>query len=212
MPALVQISINSSALYPLHKYRGTNTKHLIYKLNLSQPINYYSRLRTKIECIHRDGFKAEALREKLPFLGVGKREDGILVSKGRRVVAMRFNNGFNGLGGGGGGDGGGRINSETARVLGNLALAILLTYLSMTGQLGWLLDAIVSLWVVLSLFFCAFVLSFEDRKMEFCLFDHLHVCSDVNIEILRDICSSMNCHRWPLFRNVGVEAVFEFRV
>ncbi|KAL0306477.1 UNVERIFIED_CONTAM: hypothetical protein Sradi_6065000 [Sesamum radiatum] len=98
--------------------------------------------------IQRDGFKAEALKGKLPFLGVGRREDGILVNRGRRVVVVRFNNGFNGLGGGGGGDGNERINSETARVLGNLALAILLTYLSMTGQLGWLLDAIVSLWLL----------------------------------------------------------------
>ncbi|KAK4398410.1 hypothetical protein Sango_1316500 [Sesamum angolense] len=99
-------------------------------------------------CLQRDGFKAEALKGKLPFLRVGRREDGILVNRGRRVVVVRFNNGFNGLGGGGGGDGNERINSETARVLGNLALAILLTYLSMTGQLGWLLDAIVSLWLL----------------------------------------------------------------
>lgn len=68
---------------------------------------------------------------------------------------VKFNNGFNGLGGGGGegGGGGGRINGETARVLGNLGLAIVLTYLTMNGQLGWLLDAIVSLWVFLFFFY-----------------------------------------------------------
>ncbi|EPS70101.1 hypothetical protein M569_04659, partial [Genlisea aurea] len=44
--------------------------------------------------------------------------------------------------------GGSRINSETARVLGNLAFAIFLTYLTFTGQLGWLLDLIVSVWLL----------------------------------------------------------------
>ncbi|KAK6934314.1 LOW QUALITY PROTEIN: hypothetical protein RJ641_034469 [Dillenia turbinata] len=47
-----------------------------------------------------------------------------------------------------GGGGSGRDNSNTARLLGNLALAIGLTNLSMTGQLGWLLDAIVSIWLL----------------------------------------------------------------
>lgn len=44
--------------------------------------------------------------------------------------------------------GGWKVDSNNrGRVLGNLALAIALTYLSFTGQLGWILDAIVSLWV-----------------------------------------------------------------
>ncbi|PIM98177.1 hypothetical protein CDL12_29348 [Handroanthus impetiginosus] len=145
MPALVQISINFSALYPLHKYNDSNKKHRVYKLKFSQPVNYFSHSSPKFQSFHRDRFMVEALREKLPFPGVGRGKDGILVSRGKRVVVMKFNNRFNGLGEGGGG-GGGRVNSETARVLGNLALAILLTYLSMTGQLGWLLDAIVSIW------------------------------------------------------------------
>ncbi|GAB4846323.1 hypothetical protein Ancab_025329 [Ancistrocladus abbreviatus] len=46
------------------------------------------------------------------------------------------------VGGGGGGDG------TNARLLGNLALAVGLTYLSMTGQLGWVLDCIVSVWLL----------------------------------------------------------------
>lgn len=68
---------------------------------------------------------------------------------------MRFNQGFGFNGGGGGG---GRDNSGTIRLLGNVALAIGLTYLSMTGQLGWIFDAIgwvldiaISIWVCLSL-------------------------------------------------------------
>ncbi|XP_076934175.1 uncharacterized protein LOC143602477 [Bidens hawaiensis] len=60
----------------------------------------------------------------------------------KRLVLVRFNNlKFNGGGGGGGDDGG------TSRVLGNLALAIGLTYLTLTGQLGWILDTIVSIWL-----------------------------------------------------------------
>ena len=83
----------------------------------------------------------------------GEKRDGFLVTsdkKRKRVVLVRFNQGF-GFNGGGGGGGGGKNDGTTARVLGNLALAIGLTYLSMTGQLGWLLDAIVSIWVLLFL-------------------------------------------------------------
>lgn len=85
---------------------------------------------------------------------MGRIEDGILLKdegrmmrKKKRVVLARFNQGFGFNGGGGGG--GGRDNSNNARILGNLALAVGLTYLSMTGQLGWVLDAIVSIWLIL---------------------------------------------------------------
>uniref|UniRef100_A0A0E0L4D6 Uncharacterized protein n=1 Tax=Oryza punctata TaxID=4537 RepID=A0A0E0L4D6_ORYPU len=44
------------------------------------------------------------------------------------------------------GGGGGRRG--TGRVVGNLAFAALLTYLATTGQLRWVLDAIVSLWLL----------------------------------------------------------------
>lgn len=64
------------------------------------------------------------------------------------MVVVGFNQGFGFNGGGGGG---GKDDGGTARILGNLALAIGLTYLSVTGQLGWVLDAIVSIWVFLSL-------------------------------------------------------------
>ncbi|CAA3014952.1 Hypothetical predicted protein, partial [Olea europaea subsp. europaea] len=65
-----------------------------------------------------------------------------------RVATVRFEKCFNGIGvGGGGGSSCGKVKSEIARVLGNHALAILLTYLFMIGQVGWLLDAIVALWL-----------------------------------------------------------------
>ena len=76
------------------------------------------------------------------------REDGWKRKRKKRVVVVRFNQGFGFNGGGGGG---GRDDGATARILGNLALAIGLTYLSFSGQLGWVLDAIVSVWVSLSL-------------------------------------------------------------
>ncbi|KAL0739051.1 hypothetical protein Bca4012_015261 [Brassica carinata] len=57
----------------------------------------------------------------------------------RRVFKVSCNKGL----GFNGGD-----NNGNGRILGNLALAIGLTYLSMTGQLGWVLDAIVSVWLV----------------------------------------------------------------
>ncbi|KAK1308792.1 hypothetical protein QJS10_CPA09g01417 [Acorus calamus] len=91
--------------------------------------------------LNRNGSKIGSFGAGVAFLG-GK--DLILRrEKGRRgcFVVVRANQGF---GFNGGGDGG-RDNSTTARVIGNLALAIGLTYLSMTGQLGWyvLIDAII---------------------------------------------------------------------
>ncbi|PKI51163.1 hypothetical protein CRG98_028450 [Punica granatum] len=81
---------------------------------------------------------------KWPILEVGRGKDVILVGeemkRRKRVVLVRFNNqggfGFNG-------GGGGKDDGVTARVVGNLVLAIGLTYLSMTGQLGWLLAVII---------------------------------------------------------------------
>ncbi|XP_062179248.1 uncharacterized protein LOC133883876 [Phragmites australis] len=46
------------------------------------------------------------------------------------------------------GGGGRRMDKGTSRVVGNLAFAALLTYLAVTGQLRWVLDAIVSLWLL----------------------------------------------------------------
>lgn len=48
---------------------------------------------------------------------------------------------------GGGGGGGRGPNDGIGRVVFNLALAGGLTYLTVTGKLGWLFDAFISLWV-----------------------------------------------------------------
>ncbi|CAN6354759.1 unnamed protein product, partial [Urochloa humidicola] len=46
------------------------------------------------------------------------------------------------------GGGGRRMDKGTSRIVGNLAFAAVLTYLAVTGQLRWVLDAIVSLWLL----------------------------------------------------------------
>ncbi|KAK1405213.1 hypothetical protein POM88_004818 [Heracleum sosnowskyi] len=72
--------------------------------------------------------------ENLSFLG---NKDGIFNDEAKkRVVLVRSNGGpgFNG--------GGFKVDN---RILGNIALAVGLTYLSATGQLGWILDTILSL-------------------------------------------------------------------
>ncbi|CAH2077783.1 unnamed protein product [Thlaspi arvense] len=85
----------------------------------------------------------QRLREtRRVMMGLG--EIGILASektlnRKRRLVKVSCNKGL----GFNGGD-----NNGNGRILGNLALAIGLTYLSMTGQLGWILDAIVSVWLI----------------------------------------------------------------
>jgi hypothetical protein len=89
--------------------------------------------------LHHNEFKARAYGERWSFLS-GSGREGVILAEDRwkrkkRVVLVRFNQRFGFNGGGGGGD-----NGATARVLGNLILAIGLTYLSMTGQLGWLLQ------------------------------------------------------------------------
>ncbi|KAK3138343.1 hypothetical protein QOZ80_5AG0367580 [Eleusine coracana subsp. coracana] len=77
------------------------------------------------------------------FLGKG----GALTS--RTVARRRLRLGVSGAGRGPFfGGGGRRMNRGTSRVVGNLAFAALLTYLAVTGQLRWVLDAIVSLWLL----------------------------------------------------------------
>lgn len=72
--------------------------------------------------------------------GIFKNE---VINKKRRVVVVRSNGGpgFNG--------GGFKVDN---RILGNIALAVGLTYLSSTGQLGWILDTILSVSVTICLF------------------------------------------------------------
>lgn len=90
------------------------------------------------------GLRACLIEDRQRRRLVGLVEIGITASetalnRKRRVVRVRCNKGL----GFNGGD-----NNGNARILGNLALAIGLTYLSVTGQLGWVLDAIVSVWVI----------------------------------------------------------------
>ncbi|OIW05256.1 hypothetical protein TanjilG_03645 [Lupinus angustifolius] len=107
-----------------------------------------NQLRPKFESFHHTSFKLRSCRERWSFLRGAVFKNGVLFEekgckRGKRVILVKNNQGFGFNFGGGGKDNGG-----TARVLGNLALAIGLTYLSMTGQLGWILDAIVSIWVI----------------------------------------------------------------
>ncbi|KAK9268867.1 hypothetical protein L1049_000632 [Liquidambar formosana] len=136
MSTLLQISINFSAFNIFHDDFGT------------KPINCYYLSRRRIGSFHQNRFRLKVYRERWSFLGGSWSKDGVLVEDGwkrkKRVVVVRFNQGF-------GSNGGGKDNSNTARLLGNLALAVGLTYLSMTGQLGWVLDAIVSIWLLVVL-------------------------------------------------------------
>ncbi|KAG6637396.1 uncharacterized protein LOC122281978 [Carya illinoinensis] len=139
MTPLLQISVNIST-FRLETLQNYST----YK----KPINCCSLSRAKIASLHHNRFKLRVYRERWSFLGGSRGQDGILVREEglkmkKRVVLVRFNQGFGFNGGGGGG----RDDGATARILGNLALAVGLTYLSMTGQLGWVLDAIVSVWL-----------------------------------------------------------------
>lgn len=137
MSTLLQTSINISAF------------NILLDNFVKKPVNFYPVSRTKTDYFHQNGFKLKAYRERWSFVGGIQGKYGILTNeegrkRKKRVVAVKFNQGFgfNG-GGGGGGD-----NNNTARIVGNLALAAGLTYLSVTGQLGWFLDAIVSIWLL----------------------------------------------------------------
>ncbi|KAG4960840.1 hypothetical protein JHK82_037519 [Glycine max] len=140
MTTLVQFSIKCSNLKPNFFHHG------IYK----RPTCSFSRIETKFGSFNGNNLKLTAGRVSLFFLGGEVFKNGVLweekgCKRKKRVVLVKNNQGFGFNGGGGGG---GRDDGATARILGNLALAIGLTYLSMTGQLGWILDAIVSIWLV----------------------------------------------------------------
>ncbi|OVA20197.1 hypothetical protein BVC80_155g7 [Macleaya cordata] len=152
----LQLSINLSALNSLYDDL-IGKKKSCFTLKFLQPISYFSPSRREISFSHKNGFKLRALEERRFFLGVSREKGQNLMRlerrikrKEKRVFVVKANGGigFNGGGIGGGGGGGGGDNSNTARLLGNIAFAIGLTYLSMTGQLGWILDAIVSIWLL----------------------------------------------------------------
>ncbi|XP_055822630.1 uncharacterized protein LOC129891338 isoform X1 [Solanum dulcamara] len=150
MTALAQISINLSPLNTPNDalYRKPN----FLGLKLQRPSYCFTGLSSRKVSICSSWYKLGAFKEKTSFL---TDKNGILMKEVRwgcekRMVFVKFKQGFgfDGIGDGGGGGGGGRDNSETVRVLSNLVLAIGLTYLTMTGQLGWILDAIVSVWLL----------------------------------------------------------------
>ncbi|CAJ2659902.1 unnamed protein product [Trifolium pratense] len=141
MSTLMQFSIKFSHFNFLH--------HGIYK---TQPTFSFSHIHPKFTSFHLGSFRLRAIRacrNRSSFLGNTVFKNGGLLEekrcrKEKRVVLVKNNQGFGFNGGGGGG---GRDDGGTARILGNLALAVGLTYLSMTGQFGWILDAIVSIWI-----------------------------------------------------------------
>lgn len=142
MTPLLQIPVNVSAF----KFESLQNYEICKK-----PSYCYFLSRAKIASLHENRFKLRAYGERWSMLRGSRCEDVVLVredgwkrKRKKRVVVVRFNQGFGFNGGGGGG---GRDDGATARILGNLALAIGLTYLSFTGQLGWVLDAIVSVWL-----------------------------------------------------------------
>lgn len=149
MTTLVQFSIKCSLLKPKFFHDG------IYK----RPTFPFSRMEAKVGSFSGNSLKLREGRESLCFLGSAVFQNGVLLKdKGskreNRMVAVRNNQGF-GFNGGGGG----RDDGATARLLGNIALAVGLTYLSVTGQLGWILDAIVSIWVLFNILFLGFFCS-----------------------------------------------------
>ncbi|KAG5551218.1 hypothetical protein RHGRI_009594 [Rhododendron griersonianum] len=140
MTTLLHISISLSPLCALHLHEARTERQRCCGLRLPQPFCCPSLLRTKIGFLHQKRFKLGVCRERWSFLEVREGKDGILVReegwrRRKKVVLVKSNQGF-------GGGGGGRDNGGTARLLGNLALAIGLTYLSVTGQIGLLFDAI----------------------------------------------------------------------
>lgn len=143
MALLYRIPLSLLSLNTLHDY--PTTKPTCYSLKLTQPINYYLHSRPKIKSLIQNKLKNGVFEgEKLSFLGD---KDGIFKDEAKknkkRVVLVRSNGGpgFNG--------GGFKVDN---RILGNIALAVGLTYLSLTGQLGWILDTILSVSVIICLF------------------------------------------------------------
>ncbi|KAK7855076.1 hypothetical protein CFP56_029783 [Quercus suber] len=130
MTPLLQISLNISAF----KFESL----LQYEIRKKKPSNCYSLSRAKLGSLHDNRFKLKAYGERWSLLGGSKCGDGILVReegwKGKkRVVAVRFNQGF-GFNGGGGGGGGGRDDGATARLL---LFAVLVPIVGLGAFLWW---------------------------------------------------------------------------
>lgn len=142
----LQISIHFSTLNNICNALITERSCLFHKFAL--PTTCYSPLRRKISSLHAIGWKLRSSGEKQSFLRERVEKSEILIreekKRRKRATSVVVRVGFGSNGGGGDGN----DNSSTTRLLGNLALAIGLAYLSVTGQLGWVLDAIVSIWLL----------------------------------------------------------------
>ncbi|XP_038905451.1 uncharacterized protein LOC120091477 isoform X2 [Benincasa hispida] len=128
-----------------------STLNILHDSFCNKPTKFNPLPAPKVASWDRNGFRLRVYGRRLSFLDVCRGNVRVFGkhggSKGKRgLIVARFNQGF-GFNGGGGGGGGGD-DGATARLLGNIALAVGLTYLSVTGQLGWVLDAIVSIWLV----------------------------------------------------------------
>lgn len=135
MPALVRVFL-CSHLHPHHHhyYRRSSSNH-----GSLHPPRYPPLIPQQV-CFMGGGRweSQQQLLLHLPF-------SPFSLSQGiRKRLPVFVNANFNS-----GGGGGGKNDSSTMRVLGNLALAVGFTYLSLNGQLGWVLDAIVSVWVII---------------------------------------------------------------
>ncbi|KAJ4981736.1 hypothetical protein NE237_032573 [Protea cynaroides] len=140
----LQIPLNVSAFSSLCDDLGT--RRMYFRFKFLERINFYSLSRRRIDNFHENEFRFRAFAGRIFCFGGTNGREGTFLGEERRkkrFVLTRVNQGFGFNGGGGGGD-----NGNTGRILGNLALAVGLTYLSMTGQLGWVLDAIVSIWLL----------------------------------------------------------------
>ncbi|KAI3928444.1 hypothetical protein MKW98_024045 [Papaver atlanticum] len=139
----LQISISISSLN--RSCDNLNRKRSFSSLKFLQPTSSYSPGA-------KNGFKLRGLKERSFLLGekneILLRLERRISRKNRRVVVVKANGGFGLKGNGGGGGGGGGNNNDTGKLLGNIAVVIGLVYLSVTDQLGWILDAIVSLWIL----------------------------------------------------------------
>ncbi|KAL5976220.1 hypothetical protein ACLOJK_041871 [Asimina triloba] len=146
MSTSFQISIHIPTLLTLSD-SPTRTKSCFAR-KFRQPVNCCCLPSRKIGFFNGSSSRLRCSQERCSLSWGSAGGDGFVLRKvgnRKRSILVRANRGFGFNGGGGKGD------SDTARLLGNLALAIGLTYLSMTGQLGWVLDAIVSVWVCLSM-------------------------------------------------------------
>ncbi|KAH0454129.1 hypothetical protein IEQ34_016053 [Dendrobium chrysotoxum] len=132
-----------TSLQLLLHFPSLTNKRSFLRLRVAPPANCLSLKRRKIGFLSRNGCLSRLPLEISVFLGKGFDKDGIgkMIGRKESLFVVRAKQGFNS-------DDGGWDKSNSSRVLGNLALAAGLTYLTVTGQLGWLLDALVSIWLL----------------------------------------------------------------